>query len=73
MCSFNPSQSSCSCTDIEIKALTYPHDDLPSDMQMFAQAIIDKRLVLQTTPVAMEPSQNLWKLTPSWKMYVPWL
>jgi hypothetical protein len=70
MCLFSPSQSSCSYTDIEIQALTHPHADLPSDMQMFAQAIIDKRLILQTTPVVMEPSQKLWKLTPSWKMYV---
>ncbi|KAJ7882661.1 hypothetical protein B0H13DRAFT_1890757 [Mycena leptocephala] len=64
-----PGQDSiCNLAHIEIKALTYHHDDLPSDMHMLAQAIIDKRLVLRTTPVAMEPSQSLWKLTRSWKI-----
>ncbi|KAJ7883687.1 hypothetical protein B0H14DRAFT_3747180 [Mycena olivaceomarginata] len=52
----------------KIKSLSHPHDDLPSDMQMFAQLIVNKNIILQTVPVATEPSQNFWKLKPECKI-----
>ncbi|KAF8217547.1 hypothetical protein K438DRAFT_1952436 [Mycena galopus ATCC 62051] len=49
--------------DIEIRALDYPHDDLPSDMQMFAQVIVDKHILQQTVPFdPEETSQTSWKI-----------
>ncbi|KAJ6613201.1 CHAT domain-containing protein [Mycena sp. CBHHK59/15] len=47
---------------IYIRSLTNPHDDLPKDMQMFAQVIIDKSIFLQTVPVEAEESQTSWEL-----------
>ncbi|KAJ7737238.1 CHAT domain-containing protein [Mycena maculata] len=41
--------------DIEIKSLSGPHDDLPGDMQISAQLIVDNHLFLQTVP------QDSWK------------
>jgi hypothetical protein len=42
--------------------LTNPHDDLPGDMKMFAQLIIEGNIFLQTLPVASEQDQKSWKL-----------
>ncbi|KAJ7469111.1 TPR-like protein [Mycena latifolia] len=47
---------------IRIRSLNNPHDDLPADMQMFAQLIINENIFLQTVPVDSEVSQNSWKL-----------
>ncbi|KAJ6624591.1 CHAT domain-containing protein [Mycena sp. CBHHK59/15] len=47
---------------IYIRSLTNPHDDLPKDMQTFAQVIIDKSIFLQTVPVEAEESQTSWEL-----------
>ncbi|KAJ7465574.1 TPR-like protein [Mycena latifolia] len=44
------------------RSLTNPHDDLPADMQMFAQLIINGNIFLQTTVVESEASQSSWKL-----------
>jgi hypothetical protein len=49
-------------TDIRIKSLTNPHDDLPGDMKMFAQLIIEENVSLQTLPIASEHDQISWKL-----------
>ncbi|KAJ7475027.1 CHAT domain-containing protein [Mycena latifolia] len=49
-------------TGIRIKPLTDPHDDLPVDMEMFAQLVIDGNIFLQTIPVESEASQSSWKL-----------
>ncbi|KAJ7131343.1 hypothetical protein C8R44DRAFT_839148, partial [Mycena epipterygia] len=48
--------------DLVIKSLSKPHDDIPSDMQMSAQLIVDGHIFLQTVPVNSESSQNSWKL-----------
>ncbi|KAJ7475011.1 CHAT domain-containing protein [Mycena latifolia] len=58
---FVPSIQS-SPTGIQIKPLTDPHDDLPVDMEMFAQLVIDGNIFLQTIPVESEASQSSWKL-----------
>jgi hypothetical protein len=42
--------------------LTNPHDDLPGDMKMFAQLIIEENIFLQTMLVAAEHDQMSWKL-----------
>jgi hypothetical protein len=42
--------------------LTNPHDDLPGDMKMFAQLIIEENIFLQTLPMASERNQMSWKL-----------
>ncbi|KAJ7479020.1 TPR-like protein [Mycena latifolia] len=47
---------------IQIKALTSPHDDLPADMQMFAQLVINGNNFLQTIPVESKASQSSWTL-----------
>ncbi|KAJ7466381.1 TPR-like protein [Mycena latifolia] len=49
-------------TGIRIRSLTNPHDDLPADMQLFAQLIIDGNIFLQTVPVDSEASESSWKL-----------
>ncbi|KAJ7466022.1 TPR-like protein [Mycena latifolia] len=47
---------------IHIKSRTNPHDDLPVDMQMFAQLILEGNIFLQTVPMDSEESRNSWKL-----------
>ncbi|KAF8182754.1 hypothetical protein K438DRAFT_1152683 [Mycena galopus ATCC 62051] len=47
---------------MRITSLTNPHDDLPGDMEMFAQLIIDEIIFLQTLPVASGEDQRSWKL-----------
>ncbi|KAF8177776.1 hypothetical protein K438DRAFT_1938974 [Mycena galopus ATCC 62051] len=49
--------------DIRITSLTNPHDDLPGDMKMFAQLIIDGNIFLQTVLMALEQDQMTWKLS----------
>ncbi|KAJ7815149.1 CHAT domain-containing protein [Mycena leptocephala] len=51
--------------DIEIKPLSLPHADLPADMQIFAQLIVDKHIILQTVPLNTEPGQNFWRIKPA--------
>ncbi|KAJ7481802.1 hypothetical protein FB451DRAFT_137500 [Mycena latifolia] len=47
---------------IHIRSLTNPHDDLPTDMQMFAQLIINENIIRQTVPVESEVSHSSWNL-----------
>jgi hypothetical protein len=37
--------------DIRVTSPVNEHPDLPTDMQMFAQLIVDETIVQQTTPV----------------------
>ncbi|KAF7363121.1 hypothetical protein MVEN_00664600 [Mycena venus] len=48
---------------IRITSLTSPHDDLPSDMKMFAQLINEENIFLQTVPVASDHNQMSWTLS----------
>ncbi|KAJ6582645.1 CHAT domain-containing protein [Mycena vulgaris] len=50
--------------NIRIRSTSNPHDDLPADMKIFAQLLIDGTIVHQTVPVDMEGPQGLlsWKL-----------
>ncbi|KAJ7463982.1 TPR-like protein [Mycena latifolia] len=48
--------------NIHIRSLMNPHDDLPADMQMFAQVIINGNIFGQTTPVESEASESSWQL-----------
>ncbi|KAF7366555.1 CHAT domain-containing protein [Mycena sanguinolenta] len=41
---------------------TNPHNDLPGDMKMFAQLIIEENIFQQTLPVVAENNQMGWKL-----------
>ncbi|KAF8151234.1 hypothetical protein K438DRAFT_1778748 [Mycena galopus ATCC 62051] len=50
--------------NVEIESVSHPHADLPADMQIFAQLIIEKHISLQTVPLKPEPGQNTWKLKP---------
>jgi hypothetical protein len=43
-------------------SLINPHDDLPGDMKMFAQLIIEENIFQQTLPVASERDQMGWEL-----------
>ncbi|KAJ7207685.1 CHAT domain-containing protein [Mycena rebaudengoi] len=52
--------------DIEIKSLSPLHFDLPPNIPMSAQLIINEHIILQTVPSAPEPSQNSWKLEAEW-------
>ncbi|KAF7334983.1 hypothetical protein MVEN_02248400 [Mycena venus] len=54
--------------DVEIKAMTHPYDDLPSDAQIFGQLIVDRQIIQQTVPVDPEPSQDSWKLDSGFKI-----
>ncbi|KAF8155070.1 hypothetical protein K438DRAFT_1777947 [Mycena galopus ATCC 62051] len=47
---------------IRVTSLTNPHDDLPGDMEMFAQLIIEENIFLQTLPVASEHDQPSWHM-----------
>ncbi|KAJ7231539.1 TPR-like protein [Mycena rebaudengoi] len=47
---------------IHVTSLTNPHDDLPGDMKMSAQIIVDENIFLQTMPVASEHDEMNWKL-----------
>ncbi|KAJ6553744.1 CHAT domain-containing protein [Mycena vulgaris] len=47
---------------IHVTSLIIPHDDLPGDMKMFAQLIIEGNIFLQTLPVASEQDKMSWKL-----------
>ncbi|KAJ7193609.1 hypothetical protein GGX14DRAFT_577064 [Mycena pura] len=47
---------------IRIMSLLNPHDDLPGDMKMFAQLIIEGKIFVQSLPMASEPDQKSWKL-----------
>ncbi|KAJ7218802.1 CHAT domain-containing protein [Mycena rebaudengoi] len=47
---------------IRVTSLTNSHDDLPGDMKMFAQLIVQDNIFLQTLPVASEQDQTSWKL-----------
>ncbi|KAF7366233.1 hypothetical protein MVEN_00500600 [Mycena venus] len=47
---------------LRVTSLTNPHDDLPRDMKMFAQVIIEENISQQTLPVASEQGQRSWKL-----------
>ncbi|KAJ7110498.1 hypothetical protein C8R44DRAFT_742976 [Mycena epipterygia] len=47
---------------IRVMSLTNPHGDLPGDMKMCAQLIIEENIFLQTLPVASEHDQISWKL-----------
>jgi hypothetical protein len=49
-------------TGIRVTSLTNSHDDLPGDMKMFAQLIIEGNIFMQTLPVASEHDQMSWKL-----------
>ncbi|KAF8209992.1 CHAT domain-containing protein [Mycena galopus ATCC 62051] len=54
--------------EIDIKARTHPHRNLPSDTQIFAQLIVNKHMILQTIPVDPEPCKTSWKVKPEWKI-----
>ncbi|KAJ6461801.1 CHAT domain-containing protein [Mycena sanguinolenta] len=47
---------------IRVTSLTNPHDDLPGDLKMFAQFIIEENIFVQTLPVGSEQDPNSWKL-----------
>ncbi|KAJ6599665.1 hypothetical protein B0H10DRAFT_1958968 [Mycena sp. CBHHK59/15] len=49
--------------NICVTSLTNPHDDLPGDMKMFAQLIIEDNIFLQTVLVASEDHQKSWKFS----------
>ncbi|KAF8135925.1 hypothetical protein K438DRAFT_2122014, partial [Mycena galopus ATCC 62051] len=49
--------------NIVIKSSSNPHDDLPSDMKMFAQLIVDGNILVQTVPAELAADQKSWKLT----------
>ncbi|KAF8155198.1 CHAT domain-containing protein [Mycena galopus ATCC 62051] len=54
--------------DIEIRSLSPLHRDLPADMRIFGQLIVDKHIILQTVPLDPEASQNSWTLKPECKI-----
>ncbi|KAF8193140.1 hypothetical protein K438DRAFT_1969623 [Mycena galopus ATCC 62051] len=55
--------------NIVIKSSSNPHNDLPSDMKLFAHFIIDGKILLQTLPVEATAGQNSWKLAVGWKVW----
>ncbi|KAJ7144251.1 TPR-like protein [Mycena epipterygia] len=49
--------------NMRITSLNNPHDDLPGDMKMFSQLLIEGNIFLQTLPVASEHENKMsWKL-----------
>jgi hypothetical protein len=50
--------------DICVTSPVHEHPDLPTDMQMFAQLIVDESIVQQTTPVDGVHNQH----STSWKL-----
>jgi hypothetical protein len=57
-----PNHTQSLLTGIRVTSLTNPHDDLPGDMKMFAQLIIEEFIFLQTLPVASDQDRKSWKL-----------
>jgi hypothetical protein len=57
-------------SDIQINSLVNPHDDLPADMQMFAQLLLDGKLFLQTVLVGPDKAPNSWELRLDCNMWV---
>lgn len=47
---------------IRVTSLIMPHEDLPGDIKMFAQLIIEGNIFLQTLPVAPEQDKMSWKV-----------
>ncbi|KAJ7115479.1 hypothetical protein C8R44DRAFT_740056 [Mycena epipterygia] len=45
-----------------VTSLTNPHDDLPGDMKMFSQLIVEENIFLHILPVVSEHNQMSWKL-----------
>ncbi|KAF8172624.1 hypothetical protein K438DRAFT_1981470 [Mycena galopus ATCC 62051] len=45
---------------IGIKLLNHPHRDFPPDMQIFAQVIVKKHIILQT--MSADPDPISWEL-----------
>ncbi|KAJ7452593.1 TPR-like protein [Mycena latifolia] len=67
------SSTQSSPTGIHVRSLTNPHNDLPTDMQMFAHLIINHHIFLQTVRVNSEATQSSWELDFGCKIppYVP--
>ncbi|KAJ7482697.1 CHAT domain-containing protein [Mycena latifolia] len=51
-----------SLQSIRVTSSTNPHNDLPADMQVFAQLIIDGHIFCQTVPMASEESKTSWEM-----------
>jgi hypothetical protein len=49
-------------TDIIVKSPSNPHRDLPDDTEIFAQLIIDERIVFQTLPMKKNTGHQSWNL-----------
>ncbi|KAF7372930.1 hypothetical protein MSAN_00499700 [Mycena sanguinolenta] len=47
---------------IRVTSITNPHNDLPGDMKMFAQLIMEDNIFGQTLPVESENNRMSWKL-----------
>jgi hypothetical protein len=52
-----------------IKTSIHPHDDLQSDMKIFAHIIVDGYILLQTVSVEATADQNSWEVRVGWEMY----
>jgi hypothetical protein len=50
-------------TDTVIKSSSNPHADLPSDMKMFGQLLVNGYILKQTVPIESAIDQNSWTLT----------
>ncbi|KAJ7767931.1 CHAT domain-containing protein [Mycena maculata] len=48
--------------DILVNSLSGRHKDLPADMKMSVQLIVNGHIFLEAVPVDTEPSRNHWKL-----------
>ncbi|KAJ7891741.1 hypothetical protein B0H13DRAFT_1887062 [Mycena leptocephala] len=47
---------------IRVRSFTNPHPDIPPDVLVFAQLIVDGDIVWETEPMGPEQSGNSWKL-----------
>ncbi|KAF7358386.1 hypothetical protein MVEN_00888700 [Mycena venus] len=54
--------------NLRVESLSHTHRDLPLDMQMFAQLIVNQHIVLATVPVNSGPSQSCWDLEVWWNI-----
>lgn len=50
--------------------MTYPHNDLPEDTQIFAQLMVEQKVIQETAPAVPDLSRVSWKLSSGFRMRV---
>ncbi|KAJ6563049.1 TPR-like protein [Mycena vulgaris] len=68
LCGLRGTSKTIYLEDLQVECLSHPHQDLPSDTQIFAHLIVKKHIIFESIPVASEPLQASWKLKARWEV-----